>query len=122
MATRTVLLMIEDRAYSDVLSEALVDAGHAVTQVDDAAAARAALAEHPFDAGIVDLDTSARDGVQLIVRMRVEQPATTIIALLPCGGLPDGAPCPPYHLAIEKPARLAAILSAVNVAPAATRN
>jgi DNA-binding NtrC family response regulator len=119
---RTVLLVIEDRALSDVLSEALVDAGHVATQVDDVPAAYAALAGRSFDAAIVDLDTRARDGVQLIARLRIEHPASTVIALLPCGGMPDGAASPPYHLAIEKPARLAAILTAVEVARTASRN
>jgi len=122
MAVRTVLLVIEDRALSDVLSEALVDAGHVATQVDDVPSARAALSGHSFDAAIVDLDTRARDGVALIARLRIEHPATTVIALLPCGGLPDGAAPPAYHLAIEKPARLAAILTAVCAARIASRN
>jgi DNA-binding NtrC family response regulator len=122
VAFRSVLLVIEDRALSDVLSEALVDAGHVATQADDVPAAYGVLAGQPFDAAIVDLDTRARDGVQLIARLRIEHPATTVIALLPCGGLPAGAPPPAYHLAIEKPARLAAILTAVDVARTASRN
>lgn len=121
-AMRTVLLVIEDRALSDVLAEALVDAGHAAVQVEDVLAAELAVAAQPFDAAIVDLDTRARDGVLLITRLRLERPALTVIALLPCGGLPDRGAPPQYHLAIEKPARLAAILSAVNVAHAAARN
>ena len=119
---RNVLLVIEDRALSDVLAEALVDAGHTATQVEDTSAARSAFDEQSFDAVIVDLDTRARDGVHLIARLRAEQPATTVIALLPCGGLPSTTGRPPYHLAVEKPARLAAILSAVNVAHTAVRN
>lgn len=117
-----MLLVIEDRALSDVLAEALVEAGHVATQVEDAAAAHIAFGEQSFDAVIVDLDTRARDGVHLIARLRAEQPMTTVIALLPCGGLPATAARPPYHLAVEKPARLAAILSAVNVAHVASRN
>ncbi|HEX8951934.1 MAG TPA: response regulator [Polyangia bacterium] len=119
---RIVLLVIEDRALSDVLAEALVEAGHRVTQVEDAAAALRAVAGDAFDAALVDLDTRARDGSHLLARLRVERPALTLIALLPCGGLPGGSARPEYHLALEKPARLAAILSAVNVAHAAARN
>lgn len=121
-AWRRVLLVIEDRSLSDVLSEALVEAGHGATQVEDAATARAALATRPFDAAIVDLDTRAREGAHLIACLRAEQPGLTIIALLPCGGLCGGSGPPLYHLAIEKPARLSAVLSAVNVAHAAIRN
>jgi hypothetical protein len=36
--------------------------------------------------------------------------------------LPPSAPQPLYHLAIEKPARLAAVLSAVNVAHSVMSN
>ena len=117
-----MLLIIEDRALSDVLAEALVEAGHGTTQVDDAAAAQGALATERFDAAIVDLDTRARDGVSVIAHLRTTNPALTVIALLPCGGLPASSQQPLYHLAIEKPARLAAVLSAVNVAHAAIRN
>lgn len=117
-----MLLVIEDRALSDVLAEALVEAGHGATQVEDAASALGAFGSQTFDAAIVDLDTRAREGVSLIAHLRAEQPALTVIALLPCGGLPASARQPLYHLAIEKPARLSAVLSAVNVAHAAARN
>ncbi|MGZ3427219.1 MAG: hypothetical protein ACXVCV_11255 [Polyangia bacterium] len=117
-----MLLVVEDRALSDVLAEALVEAGHAATQADDATAAQSAVAGQRFDAAIVDLDTRAREGASLIARLRVEQPTLTVIALLPCGGLPASMRQPLYHLAIEKPARLSAVLSAVNVAHAAIRN
>ncbi|HEY2749471.1 MAG TPA: response regulator [Polyangia bacterium] len=117
-----VLLVIEDRTLSDLLSEALVDAGHTVTQVEDASAAEHVLDGRRFDSAIVDLDTRARDGARLIALLRTRQPTLTVIALLPCGGLPDSAVGPGYDLALEKPARLAAILSAVSVARAAIRN
>lgn len=119
---RTVLLVIEDRALSDVLAEALTDGGNEVTQVEDSEAAARALDERLFDAAVVDLDTRARDGTVILARLRTTHPATTVIALLPCGGLPDGARRPPYHLALEKPARLAALLTAVSAAHAAIRN
>jgi DNA-binding NtrC family response regulator len=117
-----VLVVIEDRALSEILAEALVDAGHTVTQVEDVARAERVVAEARFDAAIVDLDTRARDGAALIAYLRTRQPALTVIALLPCGGLRGAVGPPSYHLAIEKPARLAAVLSAVKVAHAAIRN
>jgi DNA-binding NtrC family response regulator len=119
---RTVLLVIEDRALSDVLAEALVEAGHSAVQVEDVPSAQQAVEQQRFDAVIVDLDTRARDGGSLIVDLRAHHPELTIIALLPCGGLPPSQRQPLYHLAIEKPARLSAVLSAVNVAHAAIRN
>jgi DNA-binding NtrC family response regulator len=119
---RDVLLVVEERALSDLLSEALVDAGHGVVQVEGAVAAEAALAGGHFDCAIVDLDTRARDGAHLIARLRLAQPSLTVIALLPCGGLAGGAQPPPYHLALEKPARLSAVLLAVSVAHSAICN
>ncbi len=119
---RRVLLVIEDAALSDVLAESLVDAGHVAAQAESVAAAERALGEQAFDATIVDLDTRARDGLAFITRLRTRLPSLTVIALLPCGGLVGGAAPPPYHLAIEKPARRAAVLCAVSVAPGATRN
>jgi DNA-binding NtrC family response regulator len=119
---RKVLLVVEERALSDLLAEALVEAGHAVTQVDDAAGAQSAVAGQRFDAAIVDLDTRARESARLIAHLRARHPELTVIALLPCGGLAASMRPPLYHLAIEKPARLSAVLSAVNVAHAAIRN
>jgi DNA-binding response OmpR family regulator len=120
---RRVLLVIEDGALSDLLAEALGEAGHVVTQVEDVAGAARVAIDQPFDAALVDLDTRARDGGRLIAHLRTSHPTMTVIALLPCGGLGAAATGEPlYHLAIEKPARLATVLSAINVAHAAIRN
>ena len=119
---RAVLVVVEDRALSDVIAEALAEAGHTVEQADDAAGAQRAVTARRFDAAIVDLDTRARQGASLVAHLRATQPQLTVIALLPCGGLPAASHPPVYHLALEKPARIAALLSAVNVAHAAIRN
>ena len=119
---REVLLVIEDSALSELLCEALVGAGHVAVPVEDVATAKAAAAAQPFDAAIVDLDTRARDGLKLIAHLRAEHPRITVIALLPCGGLRGAPGQPGYHVAIEKPARLSAVLSALDVAHAALRN
>jgi DNA-binding NtrC family response regulator len=119
---RRVLVIVEDPAFAEVLGEALADAGHLVQLAGDDAKLRSALSAARFDAAIVDLDTRARNGVHLLLHIRAVAPATTLIALLPCGGLPSGAAGVPYHLAIEKPPRLAALLRAVAVAHAVTSN
>jgi len=120
---RHVLVVVEDRALGDVLCEALDGAGHVAAQAEDAAAALNAVSDGEFDAVIVDLDTRARQGVALIAELRAHHPLLTVIALLPCGGVPAGARIPAlHHVAIEKPARLSAIVSAVNTAHAAIRN
>jgi DNA-binding response OmpR family regulator len=119
---RRVLLVVEDATLADLLGEALADAGHSSRVADDEDAVAAALARGGYDAAIVDLDTRARNGIRLLARVRAITPATTVIALLPCGGLPAGAGALPCHLAIEKPARLEVLLRAINLACAAVHN
>ena len=119
---RRVLVVVDDPAFADVIREALADAGHAVDVAEDEAALRGALGRARFDAAIVDLDTRPRNGVRLLLQIRAASPATTLIALLPCGGLAPGAGGVPYHLALEKPPRLSALLRAVSVARAVASN
>ena len=76
-----------------------------------------------FDAAIVDLDTRARDGGSLIAHLRAHAAGSSRSSrCCRAAGCPRRGATPLYHLAIEKPARLAALLSAVNVAHAAIRN
>ncbi len=111
---RRVLVVVDDATLAELLIEALADAGHSAAVVDGLAEARAALERRTFDAAIVDLDTRARDGAEVVSFIRQRSPATTVIALLPCGGMPP-APRVAYHVATEKPARLKALLSAIRV-------
>lgn len=113
---------MEDATLAEILSEALADAGHTTRLVEGEHGIAAALAAARWDAAIVDLDTRARDGERLLVQVRALAPSTVVIALLPCGGLAPGHGDVPYHLAIEKPARIRAILSAVHVARAVVNN
>ncbi|MDB4964986.1 MAG: hypothetical protein JWN44_675 [Myxococcales bacterium] len=115
---RRVLLVIEDGALSELLAEVLAEAGHTALLADGESALATALGGASYDVAIVDLDTRARDGLQLLEYVRRSAPATTLVALLPCGGLPASSAAPAYHLAIEKPAKLVAVLRAVNAAPA----
>lgn len=119
---RRILVVVDEPAFADVIGEALTEAGHTVEVADDEPAVRAALARTRFDAAIVDLDTRARNGLQLFLRIQALAPATLRIALLPCGGLPPGAAGVPFHLALEKPPRLAALVRAVDVARAVASN
>ncbi len=114
---RRVLLVVDDATLAELLLEALVDAGHTAAVVQGVAETRAALERRRFDAAIVDLDTRARDGAEVVAFIRERSPATTVIALLPCGGMP-AATRVAYHMATEKPARLQALLSAIRVARA----
>ncbi len=112
---RRVLLVVEDLALAELLLDSLKDAGHEGELADDERKLDRALDSRSFDAAIVDMDTRARNGAELIQSIRSRAPATTVIALLPCGGLGSGLATPHYHLAIEKPARLHTILAALSV-------
>jgi CheY-like chemotaxis protein len=115
---RRVLVVVEDHALAEVLVEALAEAGHVAEPLSSPERLRPLLAARAFDAAIVDLDTRARNGGALVSAIRELAPFTTVIALLPCGGLSPDGPRPAYHIAVEKPARLRTLLSALIVAPA----
>ena len=110
-APRRVLLVVEDDSLAELLDELLREAGHHSARLDDN------LPSLPPNADVilVDLDRHARDGVALLTRLRRAAPASTIVALLPCGGLPSGADSEPIDcdVAVEKPARLSAVLAAI---------
>jgi DNA-binding NtrC family response regulator len=108
-----VLVLVEDAALTELLLDALADAGHRAQVAAGPREVEAALGRVPFHAAIIDLDTRARNGPELVRIVRRVAPSTVVIALLPCGGLPLTQAPPPYHLAIEKPARLGALLSAL---------
>ncbi len=102
---RSVLLVVEDATLAEILGEALEDAGHHTRLVEGADGVAAALAAGRFDAAIVDLDTRARTGINLLVTLRETAPAMTVIVLLPCGGLPRAAPdCPITSRSRSRPA------------------
>ncbi len=110
---RRVLLLVEDEALAELLDEALTTAGHD-EQLALTSDVERLVADRGCDVVIVDVDTRARDGATLVARVRRAAPRVTVVALLPCGGLPPSAAPIAYHLAIEKPARLSAVLSAVS--------
>jgi DNA-binding NtrC family response regulator len=113
---RRVLIVVEDAALAELLLELLREAGHEAVLAEGQAGLGQALDGGVFDAMIVDLDTRSRSGPVLIEELRARSPSTTVIALLPCGGLPPRPSQIPYHLAIEKPTRLNALLAAVSLA------
>jgi DNA-binding NtrC family response regulator len=111
---RRVLLVVEDEQLAELLAETLDGAGHETALVNEDGDLEAQLAGRHFDVVIVDVDTRARTGAQLVTRLRRWTPSSTIVALLPCGGLATAQTGTiAYHFAIEKPARLSAVLSAV---------
>ncbi len=117
MQAKRVLLVIEDVALGEMLADALGDSGHHASLLPEGADLGRAVGDERFDAVIVDLDSRARDGERHIALVRSRSPSTTVIALLPCGGLPADRSPPPYHLALEQPARLKPLLLALAADP-----
>ena len=111
-AARSVLLFVEDDGLGELFDEALSDAGHLVTRARDDDELRRALLRQRFDSVIVDLDDRARRPAVTLAQLRAAAPATAVVALLPCSAGLDGRSLG-YDAALEKPARLAALLAAV---------
>jgi ActR/RegA family two-component response regulator len=120
-APRHVLIMVEDPQLADLLLDALCEAGHTAA-LATSESLPAVLASERFDAAIVDLDTRARDGAVSVGLLRDRAPQTTVLALLPCGGLPPGRNAVPYHLSVEKPARLRDVMTALAASQSISRN
>jgi DNA-binding response OmpR family regulator len=111
---RRVLLLLEDETMAELLDETVRGAGHETTCPRDDADVEALLRARPFDVVVVDLDTRAHDGAERVAQLRRGAPTSTIVALLPCGGLPAPVAGLAHTVAIEKPARLAALLAAID--------
>ena len=110
---KCVLVVVDDGTLAELLVESLLEAGHVPQVAAFTDVIESALECVRFDAVIVDLDTWAREGIRVIDKIRQASPSTTVIALLPCGGMSSELEQVSYHLAIEKPARLKAVLTAV---------
>lgn len=106
---RRILLCMEDDGLGDLLDETLSEAGHLTSRIrDDEELATAAA----FDSIVIDLDLRIHESRALLARLRLAFPASTIVALLPCGADP-ATPALGWDVALEKPARLRALLAAV---------
>lgn len=112
-ASRHVLLLVEDDAMADLLVDALLEAGHQVQLGTPLELVRGEIDCDSFHVAIVDLDSWERHGSIAIARLREAAAQITIIALLPCGGLGSDFAGVRYDLALEKPARIHALLAAV---------
>lgn len=108
-----VLLVVEDDAMADLLVDALLEAGHVAQLATTLEVVRGEIDCSLFDAAIVDLDSWDRHGTIAIARLREDAPSATILALLPCGGRASEFAGVRYHVALEKPARLTAVLAAL---------
>ncbi len=115
-ATRCVLLVVEDASLAELLAEAILEAGHIVQLALPGEVLDGGTRCDLFQAAIVDLDTWDRQGMRVIEHLRHHAPTMTVIALLPCGARASDFVGAHYHLSLEKPARMHAVLSAVGAA------
>jgi two-component system phosphate regulon response regulator OmpR len=74
-----VLLVEDDPAWSDVVADALGQAGHQVTAAANAAAARRALEMLPPDLAVVDIALEGDDGLVLCADLKEHQPDLPIL-------------------------------------------
>ncbi|MGE0733225.1 MAG: response regulator [Alphaproteobacteria bacterium] len=82
-----VLLIDDETLVLATLSAALRDAGHEVVEARDGRRGLAALAEQPVDLVVTDILMPERDGIEVILEIRMRWPRLKIIAI--SGGDPN---------------------------------
>ncbi len=87
-AARARILVADDEPSIRWLLERLLrQAGHAVTVVEDGAAALARASAEPFDLAFVDIRMPGLDGLEALSRLRVESPETAVIVMTAHGSV-----------------------------------
>jgi DNA-binding NtrC family response regulator len=84
------ILLIDDEAeLRATLAEAMEDAGHSVTQLDDGLAAASLLARTDFDVVISDVRLPGMDGLSLVREVRTKAPLTDCVLMTAFGHVAD---------------------------------
>jgi DNA-binding NtrC family response regulator len=81
----SILIVDDDIAIREALSEALADLGHTPAAVADGAAALAWLAQHRADAVLLDLRMPGLDGMEVLrrIRGRADPPPVAVLTAVP---------------------------------------
>jgi two-component system response regulator TctD len=118
-ASMRILLAEDEHALGEWLARALEQAGFRVDWLDDGRLAERALADHDYDALVLDLGLPGRDGHSLLRRLRAEDRRLPVLVLTArdslaerVGSLNEGADdflAKPFALA-ELEARLLALI------------
>jgi CheY-like chemotaxis protein len=77
----SIMIVDDDDAMRETLSQALIRAGYVVVQCADGADILQALKKHPADLLITDLFMQETDGLGTIPKVRKEFPQTKILAI-----------------------------------------
>jgi DNA-binding NtrC family response regulator len=84
-----ILLVDDDAMVRESIADALVDAGHAVTQASDGEQAASLSRAHTFDVAVCDVNMPKMDGLTLFRRLRRDSPGTAVVIMTSFGRIPD---------------------------------
>ncbi len=76
-----ILLVDDEKVARAMYGDFLTGAGHQVHAVDSLAGAKEAMGRQRFDLVVTDLIFPQSDGMELIERVRVEQPTTEVLVI-----------------------------------------
>lgn len=82
-----ILVVDDEETAREELGEALRDAGHTVTGVGDAEAARRCLERESFDVCISDIRLPGADGISLLREIKAQSPGTAVLLITAYGEL-----------------------------------
>ncbi len=84
-----ILVVDDDQATRLMLTYALTDAGHRVTEASDGEEAISLVAERIFDVAILDVRLPKVDGLTIFRRLRQKSPSTSVILMTAFATVPD---------------------------------
>ncbi len=84
-----ILLVDDDPMIRESIADALVDAGHTVTQACDGEQAATLSQTRFFDVAVCDVHMPKMDGLTLFRRLRRDSPATAVVIMTSFGRIPD---------------------------------
>ena len=84
-----LLLVEDDELLRDGLQAQLRQAGHSLSLAEDGQLALERLAQHRFDGMVLDLGLPRVDGLEVLRRLRVDQPALPVLILTARDGVED---------------------------------
>jgi len=84
-----ILLVDDDPMIRESIADALLDAGHTVTQASDGEQAASLSKARVFDVAVCDVHMPKMDGLTLFRRLRRDSPSTAVVIMTSFGRIPD---------------------------------